>query len=658
MTQRIPGLSIRRTIPLLIVTPLLVTVFLAGLLSYFNSRRAVETLAMKINEKATLAIQEYLLNLLTSPVTQVQTHAAQFTRSAELEDFARLEEFFWNLMQQSQVPTNVYFANPRGHFFGLEKTPNDGIFLKIRDDETAPMRLIYELDEAGRRQDLFRSQAYDPRDRDWYQKGAQLPRNTTAWSDVYVFATAGNLGLTAIQPAYDGTQFLGVMGVDIALNTLQDFLRDLELSDGAEVFIMERDGTLIATTTPDQPLYTETETGETERINILNVESPKLQAIAQKLHEFYGESWQNVAQKEQFTKRVEGTQQFVGVMPLQDGYGIDWVVVVTIPETDFQSIIFRNTQSTLIIGSIIAIAGSVVGLLVARWIVEPIDRLNTAAIAIESQKFQPMILDRTTQRADELGQLATVFQRMGVVISANQASLEEQKTMLEAQVAQAQRQQSAKAGYTLDRIQDLLARSRNLRQEESPVLPTHSLGNGRKGSYEISVAELLRHVPYFETLPPADIDHLLAVGEQRLIPAGVTIFTEGAAGETFYIVLSGRVNIRVDALDKFLAQVQAGGFFGELSLLLGLPRTATARTLEPTQVFVLDQTGLRYLMQRDAEFADRIADAIHHHQAELESREDWLREHGLLRAGEDLTQNPLQWIRQRLQALFGLAPPG
>lgn len=59
--------------------------------------------------------------------------------------------------------------------------------------------------------------------------------------------------------------------------------------------------------------------------------------------------------------------------------------------------------------------------------------------------------------------------------------------------------------------------------------------------------------------------------------------------ETPFIILTGSVEIYAETLSKRIAVRKPGDFLGELSLLLGIPRTATIRALEPTALFVVDQ---------------------------------------------------------------------
>jgi putative ABC transport system ATP-binding protein len=76
-----------------------------------------------------------------------------------------------------------------------------------------------------------------------------------------------------------------------------------------------------------------------------------------------------------------------------------------------------------------------------------------------------------------------------------------------------------------------------------------------------------------------------AVNRQVVLEAGEVLFEQGTRGELIYTVETGRVELirlRADGTEECLHISVPGEYFGELSPLLGFPRAATARALEPT----------------------------------------------------------------------------
>jgi HAMP domain-containing protein len=630
-------LSIRRTLPILIVAPILVTIVLSGFLSYVNSRKSVEKLALKISQGTTHSMNEYLGAVMDKPQSALKASTAALT-SEQFQTPELIIQRLWDVTSQPNLVNNLYVGQSNGNFFGIFPWSDGTPSLEVRDQDSAPQLTVYRLNGSGERADLLETRTYDPRERPWYQAALRLEAGTTGWSEVYPYASTAELGITAIAPLYDATRSLyAVFAIDVSLSDIQAFLQELDISPSGEAFVMDRAGQIIATST-DQ--VTAVETGnELERVLALELTNEDHATLMSQLREYLEGDWSSVETAQYFPLMVNGVKQFVGVSPFEDEQGLDWLMVVAIPETDFQDIILANTRSTVLIGSIIAVFAIALGLVVARWLVAPLERLNSAALSIENNTFQSFTLDSVAKRQDELGTLGQVFQRMGQVIMSSQASLREQMGELEAEVAKAKHKDKMKVGgHSVGSVESLLARSRQHRATISQ-------------NQDVDLPALLKSVPYFHHLETADIETLIDMGDRQTLPRQTIIFREDQPGDSFFVILSGEVEIYVEALDKFLTTLAPGSFFGELSLLLGIPRTATVRTTQETTMFCLSQAGLRYLLQQHQDIGEQIAQALHSHKAELESRKD------LLMADENdaanFTANPMTWIRSRMNRIFG-----
>ena len=106
---------------------------------------------------------------------------------------------------------------------------------------------------------------------------------------------------------------------------------------------------------------------------------------------------------------------------------------------------------------------------------------------------------------------------------------------------------------------------------------------------QIEPAELLRKVPFFQTIAPEDFDRLAEKLYPFTLPENEVVIHEGERGETLYLISRGviRVSHVVDGKEKDLATLIAGDFFGEMALLYHEPRTATCRTVTPCVLYQL-----------------------------------------------------------------------
>ena len=161
-----------------------------------------------------------------------------------------------------------------------------------------------------------------------------------------------------------------------------------------------------------------------------------------------------------------------------------------------------------------------------------------------------------------------------------------------------------------------------------------------------TLRDLLRRVTYFEQCTDLELRQLIEYGYRQLFPAEQVVCKENDPGDSFYIILSGTVEVLSQKADKYIATLHEGEFFGEISLLLGTPRTATVKTSEDAILFVVERHDLQKLLIEQPNLADQIAQ-------KLSERQQALRDLGLL-DDESLEQTPFLKIRKRIQVLFGI----
>lgn len=104
---------------------------------------------------------------------------------------------------------------------------------------------------------------------------------------------------------------------------------------------------------------------------------------------------------------------------------------------------------------------------------------------------------------------------------------------------------------------------------------------------EAEELRILASVPIFAPLPGGSLEHLAT----RLVPLrvdpGTVIVREGDPGDRFYIVAEGEIDVSQD--DKPVSGLEAGGYFGEISLMRDVPRTATVTARTPVVLYALDR---------------------------------------------------------------------
>ena len=127
------------------------------------------------------------------------------------------------------------------------------------------------------------------------------------------------------------------------------------------------------------------------------------------------------------------------------------------------------------------------------------------------------------------------------------------------------------------------------------------------------VVAALARCPLFAGLGEEDLVGLAREMRTRRFRRGEVLFHQGDPGEALFVVTSGAVKISLpseEGDEAIIATVNAGDFFGELALLDGAPRSATATALEPTETLALARPRFRELIAGEPALRDALLAAL------------------------------------------------
>ena len=85
---------------------------------------------------------------------------------------------------------------------------------------------------------------------------------------------------------------------------------------------------------------------------------------------------------------------------------------------------------------------------------------------------------------------------------------------------------------------------------------------------------ILAGLPIFAKLEPRSLEAVATLARVVTAPAGTVLLQEGARADSFYVISSGTVRVERDG--RFVRSMSSGGFLGEVALIEGTERTATA----------------------------------------------------------------------------------
>jgi len=117
---------------------------------------------------------------------------------------------------------------------------------------------------------------------------------------------------------------------------------------------------------------------------------------------------------------------------------------------------------------------------------------------------------------------------------------------------------------------------------------------------------MLQRSPLFRGLPPEALERIAALAVQRSFRAGEIVFSRGDPGDALYAVVSGKIRISAGAADGreiSLNIMEPGDTFGEIALLDGGTRTATATASAPSELISIRRDQFTALLEREPRVA-------------------------------------------------------
>ncbi len=405
-----------------LIVPFVLQIFaavgLTGYLSFRNGQKVVNNLATKLQSEVSDRIDAHLDTYLATPnqINRINLDAIELGL-LKLNDFQVTGRYFWKQMQVFDVGY-ISFGNKNGEFIGVERL-DDGSLLINEVSKSNPAKLfVWATDSQGNRTKRLAVKDWEPRGEAWYADAVKAGK--PLWSQIYQWEDKPDvISISSSYPVYDKTKtIVGVLSIDRLLSQISYFLNHLKVSKSGKTFILERDGLLVASSSTEQPFRVVD--GEAKRLKASDSRDPLIRLTTQYLTKhFKNLSEINTTQQLKFT--IEGQHQFVQVTPWRDELGLNWLIVVVIPEADFMQEINANRRTTILLCIAALIVATVLGIFTSRWIVRPILRLNASAKALALGKWEQTV---EMKRSDELGELAKSFNSMAKQLQESFATLE------------------------------------------------------------------------------------------------------------------------------------------------------------------------------------------------------------------------------------------
>ena len=347
--------------------------------TYYASREADMHARQSLHWAQKAAVSEVALFFEQMESTAALTQRLARDNIVDLKDPETLEKFFFDTIQANPRISGLYYGSVLGDFvFVTREAPDlapDQTFTRIisqAPDSRLEIERIRNKHFELQSNTIVPDGTFDPRERPWYSRSAMFPGSV--WSDPYSFFTSGDPGITISQriegPNTDSLR--GVVGVDLSLAGLSEFVRELEVSENGVVFIANHDGRLIALPGLDTWTFENREALPTIQSNFDPIlkdgfeEKISIAVPKDKLgtNGFQFESFGN---------------DYVGSLTLFESEKATWLIGAYAPLDDFLDWLRTVQITTLILTIILCVAGAVGGLFLARAVNRRLTLIETSA---------------------------------------------------------------------------------------------------------------------------------------------------------------------------------------------------------------------------------------------------------------------------------------
>jgi adenylate cyclase len=332
--------------------------FLLGIAIYADSANRAgvlglsQTLLQSIQQRIALQVSAYLE---PAAHTTLLAHS-MLGRGGATEHAPEAYMFAASVLRETPQIANVLFADAAGNFMLVTRTPGAPGSTDTKRIVLSPSGRSVEWTTRDDKNQITAqhedpADSYDARTRSWFTGARQA--DDVFWTNVYVFFSERVPGVTAAVhgPGKDPD----VVGVDIRLDALSDFLSKLSIGRTGRAYIVTKDGDMVAGPDPRQVVHTQD--GQLVSARVDGIGDADLAA-----------SWDHFRLQGAGNRIIEvnGRRLISIVTPLAHR-GEDWQLFITVPETEFSGFVTTNTRRAALLSLIVvAIAIGLAVLLVLQ----------------------------------------------------------------------------------------------------------------------------------------------------------------------------------------------------------------------------------------------------------------------------------------------------
>lgn len=397
-------LPIRVLAPLLFGIPVLIVGVWLSMTWNRQSHKAVTQLAEQSIEEIHRTTAGKIADVLSIPVQvcQINKHLVT-TKGLPTNDLSSWRPTLVRESKTFDMLSAISWGGADGRTVWVSRYSDGSTYWAVKNDSSSEMMEEWKLNSDGEVMHESRNSfEFRLETRPWFATPRDAKR--PSWSDPYVWVGGGSdadttLGISYGIPVYHADRtLLGVVDADYSLTDLSSYLGKLKIGKTGMAFILSADGKLLATSDGTKILSI-----EGNQLLATQSDNPKILYASEYLESH--DTGDDVSTHVE----LEGQMFYLQASQVGREVGLDWRLVTIVPEDDFVGDIQAEFARSWIISLVAVLLAVGLGLLAARWLVQPLTSIGDSVRRIGQGDLETRL---DIQHAPEYTHLATEINKM------------------------------------------------------------------------------------------------------------------------------------------------------------------------------------------------------------------------------------------------------
>lgn len=370
MKHKRKAISLKRLLILSFAILIVISGISITIISYVGSRNLGFNMASQIMSENATQVLNKVVDYLDSASYVNTTLAYQINSGAlDIDNSASQEyiyDYYRHYLELYPEFVGMFYGDENGRFIFAKKLPDETISLRVINQYEDRIHSVWTHENPDWYQDGYSNsidsldEGYDPRKRTWYKTAKSTGINI--WSDVYIFSSDNKPGITNAQPIFKENNYIrGVLGIDIGIIDISYYLNSLEISDKAQIVVINNKKQIIALSGEEDSLLYKLE--DLTKVDEFD------NAIIRGAYSHYLATYLD---KQISSFKVYNERYVTTFMEFPSDSSVEWQIGIIMPENIILGDVYTTIQIILFTAIFFIILSTIIGFNLASRITKPL----------------------------------------------------------------------------------------------------------------------------------------------------------------------------------------------------------------------------------------------------------------------------------------------